>query len=522
MTLHHDQVRLTRDEFFRNLKDSSLLSPGDVLKQSELLSDIDDGAAAIRFLVDTNVLTQYQAEAIADRRFEQLVLGNYEILAKLGAGGMGAVFKARHRRMKRIVAVKVLSSDIARQSSFVKRFQREVETIAQLTHPNIVMAFDADEADIGHFLVMEYVEGRDLASEVHDHGPLSVEAAVDVITQAASGMAYAHTKGIIHRDIKPANLMLTNLGVVKVADLGLARITGMGDERDTANFSLTQAGGILGTVDYMPPEQSLDSTAIDHRADIYSLGCTLYFLLTGKPPYAAGSLMGLMLQHRDAPIPSLASVRHDVPPALVTVFERMIAKQPADRPQSMDDVIRLLDALKPQVKHLTLRPGTTSGKPSEASTNDMTLDVGNASSLISSRTAAYGPSESQSLSDAVIVLVEPSRTQNAIVRGYLTKLGISQIHATGSGTQALAWAKEKQAHALISTMHLSEMTGVQLVQGLRSDPSTADVGFVLMTSESDTSLTQDLLNDPLTIVLIKPFDLNRLAQSITATTNRTA
>jgi serine/threonine protein kinase len=522
MAFHQVKTSLSSEEFFRHLSDSCLLSQDDLTKHTAVLSDFENGQAAVQYLVDTNVLTEYQAEAIVEGRFEQLVLGNYVILSKLGSGGMGAVFKARHRRMKRIVAVKVLSSDIARQSSFVKRFQREVETIAQLTHPNIVMAFDADEAEIGHFLVMEYVEGRDLASEIQQNGPLSVQAAVDAIAQAASGMAYAHSKGIIHRDIKPANLMLTNLAVVKVADLGLARITGIGDGRDSANFSLTQAGGILGTVDYMPPEQSLDSTAIDHRADIYSLGCTMFFLLTGKPPYAAGSLMGLMLQHRDAPIPSLSAVRHDVPRALVSLFEQMIAKQPSDRPQSMDDVIRLLDALKPQVQHLTSRPLTPAGKPSAASTNDMTLDVGNASSLISTRTAAYAPTESQFLSEAIIVLVEPSRTQNAIVRGYLTKLGISQIHTTVSGAQALTLTKEKHAHAVISTMHLSDMTGVQLVQGLRSDPSTAHVGFVLMTSESDTSLTQDLLKDPLTIVLIKPFDLNRLAQSITATTNRTA
>lgn len=517
MPLQKSGTRLSREDFLRNLKDSSLLSADEAAKHSARLAQIEDGSTAIQSLIDSQVLTEFQAEAIAERRFDQLVVGNYEILAKLGAGGMGTVFKARHRRMKRIVAVKILSTEIAKQSSFVQRFQREVETIAQLTHPNIVMAYDADEAEIGHFLVMEFVEGRDLVSEVHNHGPLSIEAAVDALAQAAAGMAYAHSKGIIHRDIKPANLMLTTDGTVKVADLGLARITGMASDGQTADYSLTQAGGILGTVDYMPPEQSLDSTAIDHRADIYSLGCTLHFLLTGKPPYSANSLMGLMLKHREAPIPSLVSARPDVPAALGTLFERMIAKKAADRPDSMTEVIRLLDEIKPLVKTLTTRPADGVKESSSPAESDMTIDVANASSLIASSPEAASP---RPFSELVVVLVEPSRTQSAIVRGYLTKLGIAHVHSTGAGAQAIDLAAEQKADALISTMHLSDMTGVQLGQSLRNRTATASAGFILMTSESDTSLTRDLIGDPKTKVLIKPFNLNQLAQAITATTSR--
>src|SRR5262249_31434855 len=161
-----------------------------------------------------------QAEVIGQRNFAELVIGNYEVLDRLGAGGMGTVFKARHRRMKRIVALKVLARTASQSATFLPRFQREVEGVARLSHPNILLAFDADEADVGHFLVMEFVNGRDLDTLVRDHGPPSVREAVSSVLQAARAMEYAHGQGVIHRDIKPANLLRDADGVIKVADLG--------------------------------------------------------------------------------------------------------------------------------------------------------------------------------------------------------------------------------------------------------------------------------------------------------------
>ena len=527
MPATRSNFEISREEFYRNLQDSGLLSDEDLAKHSALLARISDVPAAIQMLVDSQVLTPFQVAAIVRRQFEQLHVGNYDILSKLGSGGMGAVFKARHRRMKRIVAVKVLSPEIARQESFVQRFQREVETIAQLSHPNIVMAYDADEAEVGHFLVMEFVQGRDLASEVQETGPLSVAATVDYIAQAAAGLEFAHSKGIVHRDIKPANLMLTTDGIIKVADLGLARLTGVAEGRNSDNFSLTQAGGILGTVDYMSPEQAIDSTTIDQRADIYSLGCTLYFLLAGKPPYTAGSLMGLMLQHRDGKIPNLRAARPEVPLALVAVFERMVAKAAADRPASMTDVLRSMETLKPQVKGLLERPAPTGASPPLSVTNvHLTTISTDASHLADSNLlnpAGTGPSSSETcqLADLVLVLVEPSRTQSSIFRGYLTNLGLIQVHSTGSGTQALAMAKQHQANAIVSTMHLSDMTGVRLASLLRDEPDCDAVGFVLMSSASDTTEAEAVLGGPRTVLLMKPFDLKQLAQSIAAATGRT-
>src|SRR5215471_6219626 len=169
---------------------------------------------------------------------------------------MGTVFKARHRRMKRVVALKVLSREVAASGKFADRFQREVETVARLSHPNIVMAFDADESEAGPFLVMEFVNGRDLATRVQATGPLSLRDAVDCTLQAARGLAYAHSQGIVHRDIKPANLLQDVGGVVKVADLGLARLNEAASQSAETAGSLTQAGSVVGTVDYMPPEQA--------------------------------------------------------------------------------------------------------------------------------------------------------------------------------------------------------------------------------------------------------------------------
>ncbi|HYT93186.1 MAG TPA: serine/threonine-protein kinase, partial [Gemmataceae bacterium] len=275
---------LTRQELLHSLQEAKLLSPEDFERAGAIEPAVADGKSLARALVAAGLLTSYQAELILNRRFEKLRIANYDVLDKLGVGGMGTVFKARHRRMKRIVALKVLARSLNKDRTFVQRFQREVETIAQLSHPNIVMAYDADEAKAGHFLVMEFVNGPDLATIVQQRGPLSVAEAVDCALQTARGLEYVHARNMIHRDIKPANLLRDVSGAVKVTDLGLARLSSGAPNGIIGSTGLTQAGGILGTADYMPPEQALDPSGIDHRADIYSLGATLHFLLTGLPP----------------------------------------------------------------------------------------------------------------------------------------------------------------------------------------------------------------------------------------------
>jgi serine/threonine protein kinase len=206
-------------------------------------------------------------------------------------------------------------------------------------HPNVDAAFDAAEHDGIHYLVMEYVDGRDLASVVKERGPLEIKQALDCVLQAAKGLAYAHTEGVIHRDIKPGNLLLDKNGTVKILDMGLARVAlaagseGQGDER------LTQSGQVMGTCDYMAPEQAEDTRKADQRSDIYSLGCTLYRLLTGKAPYSGESLVQILLGHQNAPIPALRTVRPDVPERVEAIFQKMMAKRPEERYQSMGEVI---------------------------------------------------------------------------------------------------------------------------------------------------------------------------------------
>jgi serine/threonine-protein kinase len=340
-------MAISVEQFVERLTQSGLMSAAEVSTFQESLPPEKrpkDAETLARELVRANKLTKYQAQAVYEGKTKGLVFGQYVVLDKLGEGGMGVVLKAQHRRMKRLVAIKVLSSAAMKQAGAVERFHREVEAAAKLMHSNIVTAFDAAEHQGMHYLAMEYVEGKDLATVVKEHGPLPVPQAVECILQAARGLQYAHEQGIVHRDIKPGNLLLDKKGMVKILDMGLARIAGAeaalgGPER------LTATGQVMGTCDYMAPEQSLDTHQADARADIYSLGCTLYRLLTGKPPYQGEAFAKLFLMHLEAPIPSLCEARPEVPETLDAIYQRMLAKKPEERYQSMGEVVTELESV---------------------------------------------------------------------------------------------------------------------------------------------------------------------------------
>jgi len=275
-------------------------------------------------------------------------LGQYELLEELGAGAMGQVFKARHRLMERVVAVKILHPHCLRRPQVAPRFVREIRALARLDHPNIVRALDADQAGTIHFLVMEYVEGTTLDKVVEQAGPLPVTEACDAVCQAALGLQHAFEHGLIHRDVKPANLIRTPAGQVKVLDLGLALF----HEGQGAAARPTMAGQVLGTLEYMAPEQWEDTRAVDIRADIYSLGCTLYHLLAGRPPFStpAASVRQIMKAHAEAAVPPIREQRPDVPEGLAAILARMLAKDPRERyatPAEVAAALRPFVALPP-------------------------------------------------------------------------------------------------------------------------------------------------------------------------------
>lgn len=274
------------------------------------------------------------------------LLGDYRIVSRLGGGGMGAVYRAVHERMGREVALKVLKPEIQNNEALRQRFDREVRAAARLSHPNVVAALDARSHEGVHFLVTELVEGSDLDHHVRQHGPLNVPQAVDVLLQAARGLAYAHAQGVIHRDIKPANLLLSREGVVKILDMGLARLES--DDADRKESGLTDTGVVMGTAAYMPPEQARDTRRADARSDIYSLGCTLHFLLTGRPVYAGVSQVDTILSHVNQPVPSLRQIDSRVPASLDVLFQTMIAKDPDARIQTAKEVADRLSQLREQ------------------------------------------------------------------------------------------------------------------------------------------------------------------------------
>ncbi|MCA9174293.1 MAG: serine/threonine protein kinase [Planctomycetales bacterium] len=300
-------------------------------------------------------LTEFQLSELREGKADKLILGDHLlILDRLGRGGMGQVFLARHTLMKRNVAVKFIlpDDDEKANASRKERFIREVQTASKLSHPNIVGAMDAGFRGDLCFLVMEHVPGANLGRLVRTTGPMSLTAALDVIVQVARGLEYAHGKGIIHRDIKPSNLLRRDDGVVKILDMGLARVEPLTagelpDTDATENDWLTRRGQLLGTIDYMAPEQAADPRQADGRSDIYSLGCTLYFLLTGTPPFKREeSPLSRLIAHRESPVPLLAEVRKDVPETFQACFEKMLAKSPRQRYNNVAELLVDLEAAR--------------------------------------------------------------------------------------------------------------------------------------------------------------------------------
>jgi serine/threonine protein kinase len=339
----------TVDEFVETIRKSGVVNP----------SMLDTAVAGSRAghqppadpkqlagqLVRQGILTIFQAEQLLRGKWRGFNIGKYQILERLGFGGMGIVYLAEHKALRRRVAVKVLPISLAESRWFLDRFYKEAQAVAALSHPNIVCAHDIDQDGKLHFLVMEYVDGCNLQEIVGKHGPMSVLRACHYIRQAALGLQHSHERGLVHRDIKPGNLLLDRQGVVKLLDMGLAHFF---QETAKTTAAKSESKRILGTEDYLAPEQIVNSDEADIRADIYSLGATFYFLLTGQPPFHETSMAYHKLIHHLGRKPKpIRSLRPEVPEAIAKIVEKMMAKNPWDRyrtplavAQSLSDFIR--------------------------------------------------------------------------------------------------------------------------------------------------------------------------------------
>lgn len=368
------------NQFLDGLEKSSLLAVDDLARvRDEILRDAgnDNSMEFARRLVAQQLLTRWQAEMLLAGR-HAFFLGRYKLLERIGSGGMGSVFKAQQEPLGRLVAIKVVARKLMKDKESVARFYREIQSAASLDHPNIVAAYDADNAGTTYFLVMEYVDGEDLGSLVKRRGALPIGEACHYIMQAAQGLQHAFERHLVHRDIKPSNLLLTraagtNEPVVKLLDMGLARVT----EAD-----LTHTGQLMGTPDYIAPEQARDSKTADVRSDIFSLGCTFFRLLTNQVPYTGKTLIEKLLARNDRDAPLASSIRGDVPPALDAVVARMLARNPDDRYQTPAEIVA---ALVPFAQILAEAPTTASASDAPTTT------IGPVADLTQAATPAVSP-----------------------------------------------------------------------------------------------------------------------------------
>jgi eukaryotic-like serine/threonine-protein kinase len=344
---------IDRDTFLDNLRQSGLVGETDLASLASLQPDLTRGKQYARLLIERGALTRFQAERLLAGQTAGFLLGPYRILDLLGQGGMGRVYKAEHRTMKRVVALKVLANAVLQSERAVQLFLHEVRAVGVLQHRNIVVAYDANEVNGRYYLVLEYVDGPNLDQLVRRRGPLPVGLACDYIRQAALGLQFAHELGMVHRDIKPANILLqtrgggANEGVIKVSDFGLARLASppRSEPVDVASPTImVRDNTVMGTPDYLSPEQSRDLHKTDIRSDLYSLGCSFHYLLTGEVPYPGGSSVEKIIRHATETPKPISAFRGDVPEAVATIVRLLMNKRPEDRFSSPAELVEALEA----------------------------------------------------------------------------------------------------------------------------------------------------------------------------------
>ena len=434
--------------------------------------------ALLQLLEKNGLLTDYQISRIEAGRMHGLILGNYRVLDRLGAGAMGVVLRGEHRLIRRQVAIKVLPLSLEEDRTRLLRFYTEMRVVAQLQHPNIVAAIDAGEADgetptdpVLHYFVMEYVPGVALENLVTDHGPLPVAKACDFAYQIASALAEANKHHLVHRDIKPSNVLVTPEGQVKLLDFGLAR---------HFRSRHTELGALLGTIDYMAPEQAQDSASVDIRADIYALGATLFWCLTAKPPFATeGTLIQAVARRLMQQAPSVRDIRPEVPAGLDEVMARMMALKPEDRYATPQAVMQsLLPFLNPDMAEQSIlsRPEPVSSQ-------------------------LQSPGDPRSCR---VLIVDDQAAIRDFARCILEGEGLHVSHAT-DGEQGLEMARGEPIDLVLLDIDMPTMRGPEVLRLLRESPPRPHLKIIMFSGRGRSDEMAAMLLAGADGYLIKPF-----------------
>src|SRR5579871_2097624 len=453
-----DPAKTSVAEFLDRLLSSRLLSGEDVdrflTSQPGLLEG--DTASLVGAFVGHGLLTEYQVARLLAGQLFGLVLDKYRMVERLGSGGMGVVYKAEHLHMKRVVAIEVLVTKEERNSVYLQRFYSEIQATAVLSHPNIVLAFDAGEMAVPNspdetlrYLVMEYVPGKNFEQHILDHGPLPIAEACEYIRQAASGLQHAYEHGLVHRDIKPSNLILTPHKQVKILDFGLARLS---------RRRHTEAHAMLGSVDYMAPEQARDARSVDIRADIYGLGGTLYWLLTAQKPFPGERpvIEELFARQRELPLP-LQQARPDIPTQLEKLVCQMMALEPGGRYPTPAAVMSALNAFLKQTSSSRMTASSIAGDE-HGSTDPALKAVEEACSSVASTNRSQRG-----------LIVSPSAKTRQLFRKALEAqaLECSEAH---NAEECRARLLQCSPALLVVDARLSRETALQICSELRAQP----------------------------------------------------
>jgi response regulator RpfG family c-di-GMP phosphodiesterase len=507
------------EQFLQNLTESKLVGEHELppfLAERPDLGE-DDAPLLADALVARGLLNDYQARRVLAGQTFGLVLGNYRILNRIGSGGMGVVYKAEHIHMKRTVALKVLAiEEEETRAVFLERFTSEMQALAVLRHPNIVLAFDAGEVEIPggerkvlRYLVMEYVQGKDLEQYVLEHGALPIPLACDYIRQAANGLRHAHEHGLIHRDIKPSNLLVTvdddrdntgspTRGQIKILDFGLARL---------CRHRHTEAHSLVGTVDYMAPEQARDARAVDIRADIYALGGTLHWLLTAQKPFPLDRpiVEELLARQHESPTP-VRSLRPEVPEGLEQVLGRMMARDPAER---MSSPVAVLAALNDFVDasfttgDMIAAPSDLlgAGDSADAMVDLASIRVHTADSVTGARTRR-------------VLIVGPQMADRIIWRSALEHVGI--VCAVADRWSTVRETFERfPADAVVVDSRIDAEGGAEMCRQLRAEAPVGRLKVVLLAAdEGDDGAELDAPWDERLVRTVEPLKLVSRVRSL--------